>query len=301
MRATFRQLETFLLIAREGSFAAAAKHLGISQAAISKQVTALERAMGGAVFERRSGSSATLNARGRLLMEGAPELVEKAQQLTQKLRRNTTTIKTVRVAADDVLLETVFYPTIGGFYQSNFGIQIEFVECEPALESVTAMSKEHIDLAYFTLSRESAPASGQALSTSIGCLFASPRLPGITAWRNNSPEPLPMIMALAGSKLERSFRKTLAGLGITNYRVAAHIQHGNSMRDLAIQGIGACLLSRHRAAAAVREGKLVELSRLRVEHALGRYQFRNPLSQSRAVDAAEKYLSGEIIRRTNAW
>jgi hypothetical protein len=52
--------------------------------------------------------------------------------------------------------------------------------------------------------------------------------------------------------LDHSMRKTLALAGITNYRVVARVQHGNSMRDLAIQGLGACLLSRLRAERAIK-------------------------------------------------
>lgn len=48
----FGQLEAFERAAREGSFTAAAESLGLTQPAVSTRIAALERELGGALFER---------------------------------------------------------------------------------------------------------------------------------------------------------------------------------------------------------------------------------------------------------
>jgi DNA-binding transcriptional LysR family regulator len=66
-------LETFCLAAELGSFTAAARAVGITQAAVSQRMHALERRLGVALFQRRAG---------RLqLTQAGEKLYEYAQRL----------------------------------------------------------------------------------------------------------------------------------------------------------------------------------------------------------------------------
>ncbi len=64
LKATFRQLETFVVVVESGSFTNAAGRLGISPAAISDQIRALEQRMDCTLFDRRPGTTPVLNERG---------------------------------------------------------------------------------------------------------------------------------------------------------------------------------------------------------------------------------------------
>ncbi len=67
-----RQLSTLRAVAEEGSFGRAAAVLGYSQAAVSQQVAALERAVGAKLFDRPGGPrAAVLTPAGRLLLDHA--------------------------------------------------------------------------------------------------------------------------------------------------------------------------------------------------------------------------------------
>src|SRR5579871_3841520 len=66
-------LETFLKAAELGSFTGAAKVLGLTQAAVSQRIHALEQALGVALFRRRGGRV--------LLTEAGQKLYDYAQRI----------------------------------------------------------------------------------------------------------------------------------------------------------------------------------------------------------------------------
>lgn len=71
---SLRNLQILAAVARKGSFAAAAEHLGLTQSAVSLQIKNLEEELGAQLFER-TGRSPRLNANGRLVVERAEEIL----------------------------------------------------------------------------------------------------------------------------------------------------------------------------------------------------------------------------------
>lgn len=64
-----RQLQALVAVAEHGTFGSAAAHLGYSQAAVSQQIAALERAAGQSLFVRQPGPRrVALTPAGRLLL-----------------------------------------------------------------------------------------------------------------------------------------------------------------------------------------------------------------------------------------
>jgi DNA-binding transcriptional LysR family regulator len=81
-----RQLTTLVAVAEEGSFGRAAGALGFSQAAVSQQVAALEKAVGMKLFDRPGGPrAAVLTPAGRLLLEHAHAVVARLDQAGRQL------------------------------------------------------------------------------------------------------------------------------------------------------------------------------------------------------------------------
>lgn len=71
---TIRFLRTFVAIAEHGSFAGAAGHVALTQAAVSLQMRALEAELRRELFDR-SGRMAVLNAEGQALLPRARQLL----------------------------------------------------------------------------------------------------------------------------------------------------------------------------------------------------------------------------------
>ena len=69
-----RELKTLIAVAREGTFAAAAQKIGLTQAAVSAQIARLESELGLELFDR-TGRTASLNADGYQTLQQAHELI----------------------------------------------------------------------------------------------------------------------------------------------------------------------------------------------------------------------------------
>jgi molybdate transport repressor ModE-like protein len=74
----FRHLAALAAIAEEGSFRAAADHLGYVQSAVSQQIAFLEKTLGARLIERQRGSApVALTEAGRVLLEHFDEILIK--------------------------------------------------------------------------------------------------------------------------------------------------------------------------------------------------------------------------------
>jgi DNA-binding transcriptional LysR family regulator len=69
-----RELKTFVMVARHGTFAAAGQQVGRTQSAVSAQMRVLEQGLGVRLFDR-SGRAAVLNAAGRHALPLAEQML----------------------------------------------------------------------------------------------------------------------------------------------------------------------------------------------------------------------------------
>jgi DNA-binding transcriptional LysR family regulator len=81
-----RQARAFVTIVDEGHVGRAAERLHVTQPTLSRQVAALERAVGVPLFDRR-GRALTLTPAGAVFADGARDLVRRADDLTSAVRR----------------------------------------------------------------------------------------------------------------------------------------------------------------------------------------------------------------------
>lgn len=303
-RATFRQLEVFLAVAEEGSFTAASARLNISQAAISRQMFALERKLNCKLFERHNGKPAALTEQGQQLLSRAPALVEQATEVAEQWQQPPATsprssTRRVRVASGDIIQEHIFQPRMPDFHKRHPDIQVEFIEMPPVMESVTQMSRLHIDLAYFTFGQDTEIAGGERISMIDHGLFISPQHPLASVWRPQSSDSLPLLMYLSGSALERNVHQTLHSCGVTNYRIVARAQRAETLIQLALAGVGACWTMSHLVSEYIKQERLLDLN-VHPEK-LCRYRFRLPAGSSvEHVDTVDQFLTSLMVAGTPA-
>ncbi|KAB2352214.1 LysR family transcriptional regulator [Actinomadura rudentiformis] len=83
-----RHLRTMAAIAEEGTFGRAASRLGYTQSSVSQQIAALEKAVGGAVFDRPGGPRPVrITHLGEVVLAHGRDLLTKAAALTDAVDR----------------------------------------------------------------------------------------------------------------------------------------------------------------------------------------------------------------------
>ncbi|HKJ73005.1 MAG TPA: LysR family transcriptional regulator [Alphaproteobacteria bacterium] len=272
LRATFRQLHTFVLVAETGSFAGAADRLGVSPAAVSDQVRALERKFGYHLFDRRPGTVPVLNEKGTALLRKAPELLDTAREVESLSA--TASPQRVKVGSGDYILEHLFLPNLARFQLAHPETHIEFVRLSSRQDALQATSSQRMDLAYLALYARPNEPSAEFIGESSAGLFVAPSHPVLRTWNPKSDEKLPMAMPLAGSFLERMVVQMLADAGINDFDVITRAQHPDTLVDLAVAGVGVVCVMREHADQALRENRLIDLG---VQLApFYRFAFRRP-------------------------
>lgn len=84
---TLRQLEIFAEIIQHGSFRACARHIGVSQVAISDHVRQLEERLGHRLFERVRGGASVLTSEGERAFLHATEVLAARDRLIEEMTR----------------------------------------------------------------------------------------------------------------------------------------------------------------------------------------------------------------------
>lgn len=82
----FRQLRYFIQVHREGSFLKAASSLGLTQPALSQQISLLEREIGQEIFERTS-RGILLTRSGETLLAGAVSILDLWKETVENLKQ----------------------------------------------------------------------------------------------------------------------------------------------------------------------------------------------------------------------
>ncbi|MFI7708859.1 LysR family transcriptional regulator [Nonomuraea sp. NPDC049480] len=83
-----RQLKTMIAIAEEGTFSRAANRLGYTQSNVSQHIAALEKTLGGSVFDRPGGPRPVrITPLGAVVPEQGRELPSKAEALGHAVDR----------------------------------------------------------------------------------------------------------------------------------------------------------------------------------------------------------------------
>lgn len=102
-RPTLRQLEALDAIAREGSFRAAARALGVSQVAVSDHIKQLETRLGVSLFDRSRGGKANISDAGTAALARARLILADCDALVMTMRDHAGTIRKEPVAEAAVM------------------------------------------------------------------------------------------------------------------------------------------------------------------------------------------------------
>ena len=116
------RLKIFVTLASERSFTKAAAVLGVSQPAVSQNISELEKQFGVKLFDRLRGE-VVLTPAGEIFLEKATEILSKYHDLSQIFMRCPDTV--LKVAASDEVFNYLTTDILGSFLQLHPEVRFE--------------------------------------------------------------------------------------------------------------------------------------------------------------------------------
>lgn len=138
-----RNLQTFVTVVQQGSFAAAARQLALAPSAVTRQVAALELELGARLLQRTT-RHLSLTAAGTDYYERVCTLLEELERAGEAVRDSTgEATGLVRITASVAYGQTVLVPLLSALHAAHPALQVELLLSDATLDLVA----ERIDIA----------------------------------------------------------------------------------------------------------------------------------------------------------
>jgi len=252
----FEALKTFVAVAEENGFSRAATELGVSKSVASRQISALEQALGGRLLERTTRRVA-LTDQGRVYLARAKAILAELDAADRDVAAPQKDLSGhIRMASPEAFGASRLAPVAARFMAANPKITAEIVLTEREVDPGT----EGFDLAVRIVAAGLDPSPAALLAPVETGLFATPgylskhgrpQAPGDLTqhavvvlgaqsrqffWHlRGQPEPVPVTPRLASNNAHMVREAALAGLGIALlplFTVAEDVKAGRLMRVL---------------------------------------------------------------------
>ena len=141
-----KRLRSFVAVADSGSVSTSSTQLGISQPALSRQLSSLAETLGVELFEP-VGRRLALTATGEELLGEARDLLTRAQLFTERARslgRGDTGL--LKVAASPQMIESAFPEFLASYAERQPGIRVKLIEAADA-EQLVRLERGDVHLA----------------------------------------------------------------------------------------------------------------------------------------------------------
>lgn len=137
-------MATFVRVAELGSLSAAARELGLSQPAVSQQITGLERHLRTRLFHRSTRKLA-LTSTGETYLERARRIMDEVAEVEDNLVGLSAELKgSLRIQASSGLGQKYLAPLIVGFHRLHPGLTVELI----LDDHVADLVEEAMDVAF---------------------------------------------------------------------------------------------------------------------------------------------------------
>ncbi|WP_372996542.1 LysR family transcriptional regulator [Marinobacter sp.] len=141
-----RTLETFIWIARLGSFRAAASRVYASQPSVSARIAGLEDQLGVELFDR-SSRKITLTAKGREFLIYAEKLLSLHGEMMQAVARPSSIEGTIRLAVSETIAHTWLPQLIERVSEAYPAINLE-LDVDISVNLAEKLANHEIDIAF---------------------------------------------------------------------------------------------------------------------------------------------------------
>lgn len=274
-----RHLQTFAAAARLGSFTRAGRSLGITQAAVSQHIAALEKELSRRLFDRVK-RSVTLTPTGERLVEYATKILDLHDAAQRDIRGGDGALSgSLRMAVSTVPAEVLLPELLATFHQQHPQVH-EAVHIADSAATIRAVERGEADVGIVG----EKPTGKTLFARTIGrdelILVAAASSP-LSGRRRISAKQLrqtPMILREPGSGSRRCVERALAdiGLSLRDLTVAMEMNANDSIRQAVSRGLAAAFLSRAIIQKELAAGTLVQITVAGLRAARELYLISNP-------------------------
>ncbi len=252
----FDQIQSFYLIARLGTFAAAAQRLNATQPAISARIAALESHLGISLFDR-SGHRAVLTPAGRRFLQSAEKLLTIRSEVFAQAQRGPMG-GVMRIGASDTLAVT-WLPGFLATLREAYPDTIFELEIAASHRLRIELGERRIDMAFMV-----GPTAEPDIDSLMLCeypmvLAAPPRVVGHR--RDLDAEALEKLNLVTFERMTRPHQELLGAL--RSLGISPNVHPVNSLQAIilmTVNGFGVGAVPRAVVARELAEGSLVELT-----------------------------------------
>jgi DNA-binding transcriptional LysR family regulator len=235
----WNRARAFLVAAEEGSFSAAARALDVAQPTIGRQVAALERELGVALFER-VGNALELTETGLALLEHVRAMQAAAASASLIAAGQAQALEgTVRIAASEAISAFLLPPIVDDLRRRHPRIEIELV----VSNATSDLRRREADIAVRNFRPTEPDLVARKLGDGAGHFYASPDYLD----RIGNPRTVEAFCAradLLGFEDTAMMSRHLRGLGfdIGTDRFPIRTENHLVQWQLAIAGAGVCIM-----------------------------------------------------------
>lgn len=252
-------LETFSKAAELGSFTGAARALGLTQAAVSQRIQALERSLDVPLFHRQGGRVLPTEA-GRTLYDFAQKILDLHQEARRHVAGRVAPIGSELILAASSIPGEHLLPAL----VSRFGRKYPHVRVIASVSDSLAVFRQvergEVSLGMVGRKTDSPHLEFRHLAGDRMLLVVPPG----HAWgrrKRVAVEQLrgqPLILREVGSGLRHGFEKSLdqAGLSSADLRVVLELGSNEAIKEAVLQGVGVAMLSVYAVRKELRSGLL---------------------------------------------
>lgn len=145
MELELRHLTTMVAIAEEGTFGRAAARLGYTQSSVSQQIAALEKAVGGAVFDRPGGPRPVrITPLGEVVLTHGRAVLSKSQALAVAVDRFRAGGGRIDIGTFQSVSELILPTVVHRLLEEHPGCDIRLTDVDPEDPQV-----EDLDLVFY--------------------------------------------------------------------------------------------------------------------------------------------------------
>lgn len=249
-------LETFLAVARTGSFTDAASARHLTQPAVSRQIQRLESDLGVKLF-RQTGRRVRLTSEGALLVEEGARLLSQIRGLRSaledlaELRRGE-----LRVGASSTPGTYLIPRTLAAFHADYPAVELHY-ELANSRTIETKVVRGDLEIGFVGERIDTTHTTTEAFAADEICLVAAPthRLARRRAATIAEVLGDPYIAREEGSGTRRAFDRWLAQQGVS-WRPYLELGSSEAVKQAAAAGLGVAAVSRVAVEGEVAAGRL---------------------------------------------